>query len=664
MAHALSTKPSQSFSLTDERQPKPPLKGLDAWANRWVGRWQRHRSLLEGLREEVTLIEEKRSRYRAMTELELSREMRDLRDRVRRDKGGSLDDESFGLALLRELAWRRTGLEPYPVQLLGALALRRGLLAEMATGEGKTLTAVLAGILAGWTGKPCHIVTVNDYLATRDADWYRQLYQAAGLRVAAVTGPMEPPERRQAYAADVVYITSKELLADYLRDRMVIGALPEGERRHLMQALRRGHGLLDRIVMRGIHTAIVDEVDSVLIDEAATPLILSSPSPNPILEAACRVSVAQTGLMAAGEDYEVDERYREVRLLPAGRARLEATGADLPGIWRGRVRREELARQALTAHHFYQRDREYIIDEGKIVIVDPGTGRAMPGRSWRQGLHQMIEAREGVELTPSNDTSARLSFQRFFRLFHKLSGMTGTAYESADEFWHIYGLTTVRVPTHRPVCREIWAPRYFRSLEEKWQAVAEEALRLQRSGRPLLIGARTVEETRILAGMLEAGGVDFQLLNAVDHEAEAQKITRAGRLGQVTVATNMAGRGTDICLADGVADLGGLHVLSAQRNESGRVDRQMFGRCARQGDPGTAQVFASLEDYLPRQYFSLAKRASLASSLEVGPGSKRMTSALDSAQKRAQHDAAKRREQVLEHDIWIDESLGFGRTRF
>lgn len=664
MSTALTTKPSQSFSLSDERQPKAPLKGLDAWANRWVGRWQRQSALLEGLQEEVALIEEQRSRYRVMTDLELTREMRHLRDRVRRGKGGTSEDESSGLAIVRELAWRRIGLEPYPVQLLGALALRRGLLAEMATGEGKTLTAVLAGILAGWAGKPCHIVTVNDYLAARDADWYRELYQAAGLRVAAVTGPMEPAERRQAYAADIVYITSKELLADYLRDRMVIGALPEGERRHLLQALRWGRGLLERIVMRGIHTAIVDEVDSVLIDEAATPLILSTPSPNPMLETACKVSVAQADLMVAGEDYEVDERYREVRLLSTGRSRLAASAAELPGIWRGRDRREELARQALTARHFYERDREYIIDEGKIVIVDPGTGRAMPGRTWRQGLHQMIEAREGVGLTPSNDTAARLSFQRFFRLFHRLSGMTGTAYESADEFWHIYGLTTVRVPTHRPVCRELWAPRYFRSLEEKWQAVAEEALRLLRSGRPVLIGARTVEETRILSKLLEASGVDFQLLNAVDHEAEAQKITRAGRMGQITVATNMAGRGTDIRLADGVAELGGLHVLSTQRNESGRVDRQMFGRCARQGDPGTGQVFASLEDYLPRQYISPSKGASLATALAADPGSKRVTAALDRAQKRAERDAAKRREQVLEHDIWIDESLGFGRTRF
>jgi preprotein translocase subunit SecA len=563
-----------------------------------------------------------------------------------------------GLALLREAARRECGLQPYPVQLAGALALHRGHLAEMATGEGKTLVAALAAALAGWSGRPCHVVTVNDYLAARDANWFRPLLTFAGLNVAAVTGDLDPRQRRAAYAHAVVYTTAKELLADYLRDRLALGESSFAERLALRLAVR---GAAERVVQRGLDTAIVDEADSVLIDEAVTPLIISRQGQNAALRDACVEAQRLSEQFERGTDYSIDRRYREVELRPAGKEKLRQLADRMPTLWRGEERRRELLEQALNAREFFERDRHYVVQDGKVTIVDEFTGRLMPQRTWRDGLHQAIEAREGLEVTHPTETLARMSFQRFFRQFRRLSGMTGTGLEAAGEFWHIYRLPVVRIPTHRPCVRVQWPDRTFATAEEKWQAIAVEIRRVHQTGRPVLVGTRSIEASEALARMLEAAGLSARVLNAVRHREEAAIIALAGNPGAITLATNMAGRGTDIRLAEGVAALGGLHVIATERHESSRIDRQLFGRAGRQGDAGSAQAFVSAEDEVLRRFLAAPVRALLARA--AGAGGLALDSAVRfsvrRAQARAQAQAYRQRRAVLQQDQWLEEYLGF-----
>ncbi|HVY69378.1 MAG TPA: prepilin peptidase, partial [Verrucomicrobiae bacterium] len=415
------------------------------------------------------------------------------------------------------------------------------------------------------------------------------------------------------------------------------------------------------LVMRGLHTCIVDEADSVLIDEAVTPLIISSPQKNPELEQAVCVARQLAAGLSAPDDYTIDLRYREIQLTPAGRNRLSAAGDELTGLWRGNERRDELIRQALTAREFFLRDREYIIADGKIVIVDEATGRQMPQRTWRQGLHQAIEAKEGLSISDPAETIARLSFQRFFRCFRKLSGMTGTAREASTEFWQIYRLPVVTIPTNRPCVREHWADRIFATEAEKWDAIVDEIQRLHATTRPILVGTRSVQASEKLAAKLAERNLEFTVLNAVRHHEEAAVVGMAGEAGRITVATNMAGRGTDIKLGMGVAKVGGLHVLATERHESGRVDRQLFGRAARQGDPGSAQAFVSGEDQLLARHLPATMRRSLAFVMRTkfGGWQKISASSFSHAQNRAQSDAFKQRQAVLAADTWLEESLSF-----
>ncbi|HZP92259.1 MAG TPA: preprotein translocase subunit SecA [Burkholderiales bacterium] len=519
-----------------------------------------------------------------------------LRPRLRRE-GFTLPLAGEVFALVRAAATKTLGLRHFDVQLIGGWALLNGMVAEMATGEGKTLTATLAAATAALGGRAVHVITVNDYLASRDAEWMLPVYSALGLTVGCVVHDVEPAQRRNAYAQDVTYCSNKEIAFDYLRDRLLLG----GRLRPVASKVDvLGGGELNRkLLLRGLQFAIVDEADSVLIDEARTPLILSAQASQTQEEQMYRQAL-ELAAELPGEEFAVKES--QIELTDAALRRLEERGRSLGGVWSGPRRREQLVRKALTALYLFQRDKHYLLRDGKVVIIDEFTGRLMPDRSWEQGLHQLIEIKEGCEVTGRRETLARISYQRFFRRYVHLSGMTGTAAEVADELWAVYRLRVAKVPTHRPVRRMRFPDLVFGSAEAKWKAVVAETERLHRAGRPVLIGTRSVAASEHLASLFDGAGLPYQLLNARQDKLEAEIIARAGEPGRITVATNMAGRGTDIKLMAGVAERGGLHVISAELNDSARIDRQLYGRGARQGDHGSCQGILAMEDDLVATY--------------------------------------------------------------
>lgn len=657
--------PTREYRGVEVRRPERIHAGLDAWVHGVAGRFVRGDIRLGGFLREAERIDRLCGEFSALSDRRLRERLEEYRGLFRRAESRSAARVGEALAAVREAAGRQTGLRPYPVQVAGSLALHAGCLAEMATGEGKTLTAACTAVLAGWTGRPCHIVTVNDYLARRDAEWFEPLYRFCGVEVGCVTADMDPPARRAGYARDVTYTTSKEVVADFLRDRLRLGLLQHPTRR-LVRGLLRGTGPAADLVMRGLHTAIVDEADSVLIDEAVTPLIIAQPRDNRALREACEVACRLARELENGRHYRTDARYREVELLGPGFQWLEDQGRRLPGIWKGEERRRELIEQALTAREFFHRDRQYVVQDGRVTIVDEFTGRLMPNRNWSEGLHQAVQAKEGLAVTEPDETLARLSFQRYFRLYHRLAGMTGTAREAAAEFWQIYRLPVVTIPTNRPCIRREEPDRLFTRAEAKWEAIAETIARVHVTGRPVLAGTRSVGASEELAARLAALGLPCHVLNAVRHREEAKVVAAAGQPGQITIATNMAGRGTDIRLGDGVAEAGGLQVLATERHESGRIDRQLFGRCARQGDPGGSQAFVSLEDELMRRFVPAPVRKRLTGLLASDPERARpfVQSAVRFAQRSAQSLARKQRHNVLRADHWLDEALSFAGSGY
>lgn len=642
------------------RQPKPPLAGADGLVDTWMGRYRRRGKFREALWREAQAIDARNEDWKFLSDEALKRHLAEFRERFRRH---GRDVDRFvpdALAAIREAADRALHLRPFPVQLMGALALYRGCVAEMATGEGKTLTAALAAVMAGWSGRPCHVVTVNDYLAQRDADRLRPFYEYCGVSVGCVVSIMTPPDRARGYAQDVTYTTSKEVTADFLRDRLRLGDLQNPTRRLLHKHLSP-HEAPEGVVMRGLHTAIIDEADSVLIDEAVTPLIISSAREHSELEQIYGIVWQIAHQLQAGSDYRVDLRYKEVALLPLGRAKVEAQAETLPERWRGASRPIELVEQALTAHEFYRKGKQYVVSDGKVVIVDEFTGRMMPMRKWRHGLHQAIEAKESLPISPLDHTLARISFQRYFRLYEKLSGMTGTANEAAGELWQIYHLPVIRIPTNRPVIRIEQPDRFFATAEAKLSAVVEEVAAIHAAGRPVLVGTRNVATSQDLARRLEERGLAFNLLNALNDREEAKIVATAGAPGAITIATNMAGRGTDILLGPGVAEAGGLHVIATERHESHRIDRQLYGRAARQGDPGSAVAFVSAEDELLRRFSPESARGLLAQSIRRRDRLAGWLGAKLSAyvQWRADRQAFTSRKAVMQMDTWIDEAVSF-----
>lgn len=526
--------------------------------------------------------------------------------------------EAFALA--HEAVRRETSLSLHPEQILGALAMARGCCAELATGEGKTLTAILPATIDAWSGRGVHVITVNDYLARRDAQTTRPVYTRLGVSVGVLQEGSTPPERRQAYLAGVTYAADKQVIFDHLRDRLLAPLAPRLVGLLLDETFpspaprdERDPEWGTKVVQRELYSAIVDEADSVLIDDAVTPAIISGVANEGLNGisgaahhlAACRIAADLT----PGQDYRVEKRLRHAAFTDAGRAKIALRAHELPAFWSGPRRREELVQRAVLAKEMYTPGEDYIVHEGAVKIIDRSTGRVLPGRQWQLGMHQAVEAKEGLDLTKEQSTTSRSSYQQFFRRYRRLAGMTGTAREVADELWRWYRLPVAPVPTHKPVIRTQARDVLHATQEKKFAAVAERVAALRARGRPVLIGTRTVNASERLAAALRERGIECDVLNATREPEEAAIIARAGRAGAVTVATNMAGRGTDILLTPEARQAGGLAVIATERQDERRVDRQLFGRAGRQGDPGSAEVHAALDDDLYTRHAPRVLRA-------------------------------------------------------
>ncbi len=531
---------------------------------------------------------------KGLNEHQLREKADSIRGRIKTE-GLTIDLVSRIFALTREFSGLKLGMRHFDVQLIGGWVLLNGMIAEMETGEGKTLTATLPACAAALAGIPVHVITVNDYLARRDAGWMKPVYESFGLRVSVVVHGMSQEERREAYRSEITYCTNKELVFDYLKDRLLFGQQPG----HIQMRLERLYGedkRLDRLLLRGLPFAIIDEADSVLIDEARTPLIISGP-----VDATCEThlydeALELAGQLTEGDDFIFDSVKKTLDVTDEGKARLQDLAESMGGLWKSSQHREELVTQALQALHLYEKDRDYLVKDRKIQIVDEYTGRLMADRSWERGLHQLIEVKEGCEVTARNETLARISYQRFFRRYHHVAGMTGTAREVANELWSVYRLKVVTIPTHKPLVRNALQGKVFRNEREKWIAVVNRIKELNEKGRPVLVGTRSVAASEHLSQLLSERGLHHRVLNARQDDEEAEIIAQAGQRAQITVATNMAGRGTDIVLSTGIAELGGLHVIATEYHDARRIDRQLFGRCGRHGEPGSFECIASLED--------------------------------------------------------------------
>jgi preprotein translocase subunit SecA len=647
MSRAVSQS-QELWSIFDARRVKAPeLKGMDSMVNGVVGWFKNRRPVLSQLKAQAERIEALEPEVQDLGATRFREAVRECRDlaRVNRLTGPALDR---AMAVIREAARRSTGMRPFPVQLMGALAMCQGAIAEMATGEGKTLTASLAASLWAWHGRPVHIITVNDYLVGRDAHEMGPVYKELGLTVGHVVHESAPPERVDHYRRSVVYVTSKELVADFLRDQIALGNLRTATQTQvgLMMAGRGASGLM----VPGLFRVIVDEADSLLIDEAVTPLIISnSPQdePNkPLYEAAD--DLAQQ--LVYGRDFTIDRTVRQAELTARGQERLEALSAE-SGFWKGARRREELVQQALTARHCFVRDEQYLITpDDKVQIIDEFTGRVMADRSWRHGLHQAIEVKEAVQVTADKENLARLSFQRFFRQYPIMGGMTGTAWEAAPELWNIYQRPVIKIPTNKPCIRVQLPTRMFDTADERYDAVVKRVIELNDRGVPVLVGTRSVLASEEVSRRLSQVGRVHRVLNAAQNKEEAAIVAEAGQPRKITVATNMAGRGTDIKLGKGVADLGGLHVISTEPHGSYRVDRQLFGRAARQGDPGCAQLYAAADDDVFVRHTPLFRKRWRS----IG-----VNRLIRMAQARAERLARFNRKQVLKSDDWMDQALPF-----
>ncbi len=568
--------------------------------------------------------------YRKLSDDQLRGKTAEFKQRIA--NGEELDDllpEAFAVA--REGSSRILGMRPFDVQMIGGIVLHQGKIAEMKTGEGKTLVATMPIYLNALSGKGVHLVTVNDYLAKRDSEWMGKLYKFLGLTVGCIVHGLDDQERQREYGADVTYGTNNEFGFDYLRDNMKFR--------------------LEDLVQRELNFAIVDEVDSILIDEARTPLIISGPAEKST-ELYYRVNRIIPQLREEGH-YTKEEKTRTVALNEDGVARVEKL-LGVENLYDPRnMTINHHVQQALRAHVLFKRDVDYIVKEGQVIIVDEFTGRLMPGRRYSEGLHQALEAKENVKVENENQTLASITFQNYFRMYNKLAGMTGTADTEAPEFAKIYKLEVVVIPTHRKMIRNDFPDSIYRTEAEKFRAVAREIKELYSVKRPVLVGTISIAKSEKLSEMLKRSGVPHQVLNAKHHEQEAEIVALAGQPGAVTISTNMAGRGTDIVLGPGVVDLGGLHIIGTERHEARRIDNQLRGRSGRQGDPGSSRFYLSLEDDLMR-IFAADRLSGLMQRIgmeEDEPIEHRLISkAIENAQSRVEAHNFSIRKQLIEYD--------------
>jgi preprotein translocase subunit SecA len=539
--------------------------------------------------------------YSKLSDAELKQQGQRLRGRAR--GGESLDQllpEAFGLVCVA--ASRTVRLRPFDVQIVGGVILHHGALAELATGEGKTLVAAMPTFLNALTGKGVHVTTVNDYLANRDAEWMGPIYKSLGLTVGVLQMQMPDPARSQAYRSDITYGTASEFGFDFLRDRLKVSGF-KGQAAPFWGPWS-GNGqsaqALDPKVQREHNYAIVDEADNIFIDEAKTPLIISAPTrpATPEEQVVYHWADKIAKSMVRDRHFTLDEKKQKIELTDEGRQIVRYANPPVGPHSHAMDKLHEHIERGLHAHFRFRRDQHYMIEKDKVVIIDEYTGRRMPDRHWREGLHQAVEAKEAVPITLAADHAAQITFQSYFRLYKKLSGMTGTAAQNWMEVRRVYKIWVVPVPTNRPVIREQWTDRVFPTEDAKFREIVQEVIRLREIGRPVLIGTRSVEKSEKLSSLLHDVGIDHEVLNARLHEREAQIVALAGQRGRVTIATNMAGRGTDIKPTQEVVQARGLHVLGTERHDARRIDRQLAGRSGRQGDPGSCQFFLSLEDEL------------------------------------------------------------------
>ena len=600
----------------------------------------RNEKIIKDLLPLVAKINDLEPRFEALGDDQLRGLTADLRSRL--EAGEALDDllpEAY--AAVRESSRRnlKTGtgvaMRHYDVQLIGGIVLNHGGIAEMRTGEGKTLVATLPAYLNALPGKGVHVVTVNDYLAKRDADWMRPVFEALGMTVGAIQSNMQSQERLEQYGCDITYGTNNEFGFDYLRDNMKTRPEDQCQKHRAF--------------------AIIDEVDSILIDEARTPLIISGPAEKStdIYYNADRA----VRKLVRDRHFEVKEKEQQVLLTEEGiEAAEKLVGVDSFYSFEN-MHWPHHIEQSLKAHHLYRKDVDYVVNEGSVVIVDEFTGRLMDGRRWSDGLHQAVEAREGLKIKDENQTLATITFQNFFRLYDKISGMTGTAITEAEEFREIYGLEVVEIPTNKPVARDDQSDIVYRTTREKWNAVVDRIANENQSGRPLLVGTISIEDSEALSAALTRRGIKHNVLNAKHHEREAEIISEAGQMGRVTIATNMAGRGTDIVLGDGVKEAGGLMVIGSERHESRRIDNQLRGRCGRQGDPGATLFFLSLEDDLMRLFASdrvsaMLKRFGMDEGVDISHPM--VSRSIEKAQKKVEARNFEIRKNLLEYDQVMD----------
>jgi preprotein translocase subunit SecA len=589
--------------------------------------------IIKKLSRTVDKINQLEPAMKALADADFPQKTAEYKERLK--NGEELDDilpEAF--ALVREASQRTLGMRHFDVQLIGGMVLHQGRIAEMKTGEGKTLVATLPAYLNALEGKGVHIVTVNDYLASRDSNWMRPVYEMCGLSVGLVVHGLSYAERKEAYNCDITYGTNNELGFDYLRDNMVVAA--------------------DNMVQRDLHYAIVDEVDSILIDEARTPLIISGEGDKPTN---LYYQIAKFIPKLENEiDYKVDEKANLVTLTEDGVKRVEKYFA-IPNL----SENMELAHhvnQGLRAHCLMKRDKDYVVKDDQVIIVDEFTGRLMFGRRYSDGLHQAIEAKEGVKIEKESQTLATITFQNYFRMYDKLAGMTGTAKTEEEEFRKIYGMDVVAIPTHMPMVRIDNPDVIYRTEEGKFKAVVEDIVARHRKGQPVLVGTISIEKSELLSSMLTKRGIKHEVLNAKYHEKEAQIIAQAGQRGALTIATNMAGRGTDIVLGEGVQELGGLYVLGTERHEARRIDNQLRGRSGRQGDNGESRFYVSMEDDLMRLFGSsniegLMDRLGMDDSMPIE--NKMVSKAIENAQKKVENRNFEIRKNVLEYDDVINQ---------
>ncbi len=577
--------------------------------------------------DEVFALDEK---YKKMTDKQLQSCTKKLKKRL--SDGETLDElipDAF--ALVREAAYRVIGEKPFYVQVLGAIAIHFGNIAEMKTGEGKTLTCVMPAYLNALTEKGVHVITVNEYLATRDANWMGKIYEFLGLSVGTNLRQMSPKEKKDAYNCDILYSTNNELGFDYLRDNMVVNK--------------------NNRVQRPLNFAIIDEVDSVLIDEARTPLIISGG----VMKSAnlYKDSDRFVKTLKENEDYTIDEKTKDITLTDEGSKKAEKyfRVGNLYDI--SNTALVHHINQALKANYTMHDDVDYVVQEGKVIIVDQFTGRLMPGRAFSEGLHQAIEAKENVQIQEETKTLATITFQNYFRMYEKLSGMTGTAKTEEEEFRNIYNMFVIEIPTNLPVIREDAADLIYSTKDEKYKAIVNEIKERHEKGQPVLVGTIAIETSELISDLLKKARIKHEILNAKNHAREAEIIAKAGEKGSVTIATNMAGRGTDIKLGEGVKELGGLCVIGTERHESRRIDNQLRGRSGRQGDPGFSQFFVSFEDDLmvrfgTDRFKSILEMAGLDS--ERNMRSKTITRSVETAQKRVEGNNFDARKHLLQYD--------------